>query len=167
MGKEFLPSIMGTLASTRCVQKEGCNMSEHTEREGKIVLSSALPAKVVVYPRTRLSKEQPQVLTRLTFDLSQLSWDDVLTYAIARVTIQWQDKKRAKQLDIPTEEEVVVPKPGTRGAVTFDAQAALVKGFGLEMAKRLVKKHGSAEAAFAAVAALLDEEEGEEGETEA
>ena len=125
---------------------------------GKIV-AVAVPTKVMVYPRTRLSKEHPQVLTKLSLNLTRLNWNDILTYATERMVIKWQDAKRAKQLGIPEAEEWEVPVPGTRQAVSFDAQAALVKGFGLEMAQKLIKKHGSAEAAFEVVKAMLEEEE--------
>ena len=101
-------------------------------------------AKIIYVPSTRARTFQTkvdkdakeQVLTRLTLDLSDLSGEDVLEYALASLVIKWQNAARRKG-SIPTSDTWRVPKPGTRQAAVVDLESAL-RAVSPERAKELL-----------------------------
>jgi hypothetical protein len=124
------------------------------EENGRITAAGVPESRVKVFSTRVRAGAKPEV-TKLRLDLTQLNWEDVLEYALGALVIKRQGSYR-KDGSVPFEDSWVVPKPGVRGtSVQMDAQAALVKGFGLEKAQALVRKFGSAEAAFEALKALL------------
>lgn len=114
----------------------------------------------VIHCSTRMSEDHDAVKTALTLDLSQVTTEDLIEYAIDAIVIKWQGMvRRSKSITVvPTEATYVVPKPGTRATGEVSAYQALVKVLGAEGAARLVAKHdGDATKALAAVKAAMGE----------
>lgn len=88
----------------------------------------------VVYCNTKRFEGDEATRTKLTLDFSNVTKDELVSYAIDALVIKWQASVRRKKTEkVPTEATYVVPKPGTRtAAVMSDEQmlAALVKKYG-------------------------------------
>ena len=102
-----------------------------------------LPKKVSKYISTKKDEDSVAVKTNLIFDLSGLTWKDILEYAIAHLVVKWQDRaRRTKGVAIPSGDVTyLVPKPGTRTAEDPGEVAIRVlisKGFTEEQARELV-----------------------------
>lgn len=76
-----------------------------------------LPKLMVKYISTKVNDESEAVKTKLTFDLSLLTWVDVLEYALMALVVKWQGTARRAKGGIPSIATYVVPKPGTRAQV--------------------------------------------------
>ena len=122
-------------------------------------------------PSTRLTEDHDPVVTNLTLDFSGLTDEDVQEIAAQAAVIKWQSNAR-KGKAIPITATYKVPKPGTRGSLVVDYAQALVKLFGGDKAMILIRKYGTAELAYEAIApalsALVEDEEntGKDEETE-
>ena len=76
-----------------------------------------LPKLMVKYISTKVNDEAEAVKTKLTLDLTLLTWLDVLEYAIMALVVKWQGTARRAKGGIPSIATYVVPKPGTRAQV--------------------------------------------------
>lgn len=76
-----------------------------------------LPKLMVKYISTKVNDEAEAVKTKLTLDLSLLTWLDVLEYAIMALVVKWQGTARRAKGGIPSFATYVVPKPGTRAQI--------------------------------------------------
>lgn len=111
------------------------------------------PEKVEVVYKARVTKDDDQVEVSRTLDMSQLTDEDILSYALDSIIIlsQAADRRNALKKDekgkisgeIPTTGTYLVPRPGQRA--TADPMSKLVKVLGKERAEAAVAKHGSAE----------------------
>jgi hypothetical protein len=101
--------------------------------ESKIIY---VPGTRVRTLSTKVTSESTAVLTRLTMDLSELSGEDVLEYALQALAVKWQGVVRRKGA-IPTSDTWKVPKPGTRQGAVVDLESAL-KAVSPERAKELL-----------------------------
>lgn len=107
---------------------------------------------------TRTSDDETKaeaVSTQLTIDFSNVTIDEVYEIAAQSEVIKWQGNARRGK-SIPAVATRMVVKPGTRGAAVVDYAAALVKLLGGDKTMLLLKKYGSAEAAYTAIKPMLD-----------
>jgi len=114
----------------------------------------------VLYCETKPNANGLAVKTKLTLDLNGLTDADIREYAYDAMVIKWQSAARraaTKQgIKIPTEATYLVPKPGTRGAVSISREQALktILGSGYDAA---LIKFGSIDKLYDAFQALMTE----------
>lgn len=97
----------------------------------------------VVYCNTKQFEGDDATKTKLTLDYSNLTDDEVRAYADDACVIKWQSAiRRKKDSKVPAEATYVVPKPGTRAAVTLTPYQMLEALFGKEKCLDLVNKAG-------------------------
>ena len=117
---------------------------------------------IIKTPSTRLTEDHDQVTTTLTLDFTGLTDEDIQEIAAQQLVIKWQGNARRMKA-IPTVATYKVPKPGTRATLVVDYAQALVKLFGGDKAMVLIRKYGTAELAYEAIApalsALVEDEE--------
>lgn len=120
-----------------------------------------IPKTVEVSYKVRAYAEDDVMEVSRILDLSQLSEDDIMSYALDSIIIlsQASDRRNATKKDnaipIRTTGTFVVNKPGSRGTVS--AESRLVKALGKDTAELAITKFGSAEAALDALKALIKE----------
>ena len=91
----------------------------------------------VIYCNTRRFAGDDAVKTKLTLDMSGVTKDDLIEYAIDSLVIKWQTSiRKKKNASVPSEATYKVPKPGTRAAAEMSDE---------EMLMALAKKFGSVE----------------------
>lgn len=118
-----------------------------------------IPEKIEVVYKVRATKDDDVLEVKRLLDMTKVSEDDILSYALDSIIIlsQAQDRRNALKKDgdgtIPDEGVYVVPKPGTRTVAS--AYSRLVKAFGQTKADAAVAKFGSAEKAIEALADFL------------
>lgn len=120
-----------------------------------------IPKTIEVAYKVRVDREdEPMDVTR-TLDMSELSEDDIMSYALDSIIIlsQAKDRRDATKKDNPIPIRATgtfkVGKPGIKATVS--AEAKLVKALGKDVAEKAVAKYGSAEAALEALKALITE----------
>lgn len=111
--------------------------------------------RIIKSVNTKLTEDHEAVTTTLTLDFGSLTTDDVYEIAAQAAVIKWQGNARHGK-EIPTVATYNVPKPGTRGAVVVDYNAALLKLFGREKLDILITKYGTAENAYHELKPMLD-----------
>lgn len=89
---------------------------------------------------TKVDKDATAVRTNLVFDLSGLTPEDILEYALMHLVVKRQDQYRRKN-SIPATDTWLVPKPGVKtiedpGEVAI--RVLVAKGFTEEQARELV-----------------------------
>lgn len=117
--------------------------------------------KVEVYVSTRMFEGDDPVKTKLTIDVSSLTDQDILEYAVDSLKIKWQNAlRRKKDSKIPAEATYVAPKPGSRSAPTLTPYQALEVAFGKERMLALVNAaNGDVEAVIKKFQCLLNDVE--------
>lgn len=89
---------------------------------------------------TKVDKDATAIRTNLTFDLSGLTNEDILEYALMHLVVKRQDQYRRKNA-IPTTDTWIVPKPGVK-TIEDPAEVAIrvlmAKGYTEEQARELV-----------------------------
>ena len=114
----------------------------------------------VAYKVKAYAEDDVMEVTRI-LDLSNLSEDDIMSYALDSIIIlsQASDRRNATKkegaIPIRATGTFKVNKSGSRGTVS--AEAKLVKALGKETAELAITKFGSAEAALEALKALIKE----------
>lgn len=99
-----------------------------------------LPKTIERWISTKKDEESVAVKTLLTVDLSGITWDHILEYALMAIVVKFQGWIRKQKGDIPTAYTYKVPVPGTKTVV--DAHAVKVQtfidmGFEKDVAERL------------------------------
>jgi hypothetical protein len=116
----------------------------------------------VVFCSTKRFEGDDAVRTELTLDMSGVTAEELVEYAIDALIIKFQASiRRKKDANVPTKATYRVPKPGTRATATLSPFDMLVKQFGMDRANWAVAKFGTAEAAVEALQKVLDEMESE------
>jgi len=119
----------------------------------------AHPEKIEVTYKVKATKDDDTSEVTRTLDMSKLSDDDILSYALDSIIIlsQAQDRRNALKKDgdgsIKDTAVYVVPKPGQR--TIADPMTKLVKLIGKEKADAAVAKHGSAEKVLDIIKSLI------------
>lgn len=99
--------------------------------------------KIVIYCSTRKFEGDDAVRTKLTLDYSLCTQEDINSLADDSAVIKWQNGQRRKKGGIiPSEATYVVPKPGTRAAVTMTPFEMLTQLFGKDKVIALVNAAG-------------------------
>lgn len=121
-----------------------------------------IPKTIEVGYKVRVDREdEPMDVTR-TLDMSNLSEEDIMSYALDSIIILSQAKdrrdatKKEGAIPIRLTGTFVVGKPGFK--TVMSAQAKLTKALGKDVADKAIAKYGSAEAALDAMKALIGEE---------
>ena len=100
-----------------------------------------LPKTFEKYISTRKDDESVAVKTLITIDLSGVTWEDILIYAMQAVIVKWQGWIRKQKGEIPAKFTYVLPKPGTKGGGIstreVKIQTFMEMGFDREKAERL------------------------------
>lgn len=107
---------------------------------------------VVVYASTAMFKGADAIKTKLTIDMSDLTEQDLIEYAVDSLKIKWQSSiRRKKDSVIPAEATYKAPRAGTRSAPQMLPMDALVMvcGGNKELAIALSNKAGGADKALA------------------
>ena len=114
--------------------------------------------KMVIYCNTKKIAEGDATRTKLTLDYSQCSQEDIEAMADDSAVIKWQSAQRRGNSPIPADATYIVPKPGTRAAVTMTPYQMLEGLFGKEKTLELVNKAGgNIDSAIAMFKGLLAE----------
>ena len=101
-----------------------------------------IPKTVERWISTKKDEESVAVKTLLTMDLSGLTWEHILEYALGAIVVKYQGWVRKQKGAIPEAFTYKVPVPGTRTSV--DAHEVKVKtfmemGFERSIAERLAE----------------------------
>lgn len=120
-----------------------------------------IPQKIEDTYNVRVSRDDEPVTVTRIYDMSNLTEDDVMSYALdsIRILCQGKDRRDALKKDsdgtIKDNATYVVPRPGSRTIAT--AESRLVKAFGKEKAEKAIEKFGSAEEALEALKSFLED----------
>jgi hypothetical protein len=120
-----------------------------------MIENTNMDRKIIKVVKTKLTEDHDAVETKLTLDFTGRTLDDLYEIAAQAAVIKWQGNARRGKA-IPTTATYSVPKPGTRGSAVVDYSAALVKLLGGDKTMILLRKYGTAEAAYTAIKPMLD-----------
>ena len=110
-----------------------------------------------VFCSTKRFEGDDAVKTKLTLDMSGVTAEDLIEYAVDALVIKWQASiRRKKDADVPSEATYKVPKPGVRAAAQMTPFAMLTNIFGKEKALELVNKAGSVEKAMEVLKGFIE-----------
>jgi hypothetical protein len=121
-----------------------------------------IPKMIEVSYKVRVSKDDESEDVVRLLDLTDLTDDDILSYALDSIIIlsQAKDRRDAMRKDgdgiIPVSATFKVGRPGQKNAGA-SAEAKLKKVFGEEKTAKLIEKYETAEKALEAVKALVDD----------
>ena len=101
-----------------------------------------IPKTIERWISTKKDEESVAVKTLLTIDLSGLTFEHLLEYALMAIVVKFQGWIRKQKGAIPEKYTYKVPVPGTRGAVdTFEVKVKtfMEMGFEREVAEKLAE----------------------------
>jgi hypothetical protein len=121
-----------------------------------------IPKMIEVGYKVRCDREDKPLDVVRTLDMSNLSEEDIMSYALDSIIIlsQAKDRRDAVKKENPVPIRLagtfVVGKPGFK--TVMSAKGKIEKALGKDVAEKAIAKYGSAEAALNAMKALIGEE---------